>query len=107
MLHFPWSPASHHYVSCHPLQDPTRERGGTGAWKTRREENSPSPYGSSLAPARRLLRWEVGLVPKDKNHSLQLAGSQQPVFCCFKWKEDLAQGHLISWSSIGESFPLP
>lgn len=63
--------------------------------------------GSSLAPAPRLLGQNMGPVPKDKTHCLQLAGNQQPVCCCFNWKEDLAQGPHISQSSTGESFPLP
>ena len=107
MLHLPWSPASRHYASCHLLPDQTREHGGTGAWVTRRGEPAQPPTGSSLAAAPRLLRQDMGRVPKDEIHCLQLAGNQRPVCCCFNWEEDLAQGPLISQSSTGGSFPLP
>lgn len=95
---FPWSPASLHYVSCHPLPHTTREHGGTGAWETRRGESSPTPSRPSLAPAPRLLKHNMGLLPKDKTHRLKLPENQHPVCCCFNWKEMLRDlvflGHL-------------
>lgn len=67
MLHFLWSPASQHYVSCHPLPDPTRERGGTGAWETRMGGTSPSLYWVQPYACAEAAETGRGTGPKGQN----------------------------------------
>lgn len=66
MLHFLWSPATRHYVSCHPLPDPTREHGGTGAWETRRWEISPTSYWVQPCTCTEAAETEHGTSPKGQ-----------------------------------------
>lgn len=105
MLHFPWSPASLHYVSCHPLPDTTREHSGTGAWKTRRGETSPTPYLAQPCPCTKAAETQHGTAPKGQNPVLKAGREPATSLLLLELEGRDVQGPCVSGSSTGESFP--